>query len=91
MLHSDCLAFKQDFDGCSDEILDRIKAMMVVRLCAPEHRSETQVSIGEAEMMGESVIIYARLQRGERSVVFRSVVDTEGLVHVLPYSESDQD
>ena len=89
--HADCIAFKQDIDGCSDVIIGRIQTMMNNLLCAPEHRADTQVSLGVPRMMGESVIITARLQRGERSVVFRSVVDIDGSVHMLPYAESDQD
>ena len=86
LLRDDCVALEQDFLGCDEQKVNRIKKTLLERLCAPEWRTATRVKLYQPCRLGDgvSLIVEALFERGDASVTMTTVVDEQGGLHVFP-------
>lgn len=54
-LYEDCQTLLQDFNGCSNEVVDRIKVALMNRLCDPTNHSCTSVQLPVPTQMAFSL------------------------------------
>ena len=91
-LYADAEALLADFKGCAEETVDRLKAGLLAKMCAPEHRESTSVRLFAPFALadGTSIVLRVLLKRGEKECTMTSVVDPADTLHVFEYSEDEQ-
>ena len=91
-LFENCCALANDFEGCSDEIVQCIKTSMMNRLCDPNNHSCTSVQLPVPRKLSiESIMVRPIFWRDGVRVVLTVIADANDKIHSFPYSETDQD
>ena len=91
-MFEDCRALANDFEGCSDEIVQRIKASVMNSLCDPKNHSCTSVKLPlPIHMSIDSILVRPIFYREFTRVVLTIIVDSNDNIHTFPYSSTDQD
>lgn len=89
-LYEDLQTLVQDFNGCPEEVVHRIKIALMNRLCDPNNHSCTTVQLPVPRKMGkESILVRPIFTRGDDKVVLTVMVASDGEMYTFPYSECD--
>lgn len=84
-LRTDTIALMDDLAGCPEPVVERLKKGLLEHLCAPEQRANTLVRLHRPYLLGDqqSIVLRARLERGERHVTVTTILDEAGRVRVM--------
>lgn len=89
-LFADCQTLSNDFNGCSEEIVQGIKLALLKHMCDPNNHSCTSIQLPIPTKMSEdSILVRPIFTRGDNTVVLTVIVDSSNVIHTFPYSETD--
>lgn len=91
-LYADCQKLIENFEGCDEDIVERIKVALLDRLCDPNNHYCTIVRLPRLTQLNEtSILVRPIFNRGANKAVITVVVDSDNVIYTFPYSESDAD
>ena len=91
-LFADCQTLIEYFNGCAEEVVQRIKVAFLDHLCDPNNHSCTAVRLPiPVQMEKDSILVRPIFTRGDDRAVLTVIVDSSNAIHTFPYSPTDSD